>query len=136
MIFRHYFVNAGRIFDLEPQVAVRNNADQFASFAHDRDAAHMIFAHQRRRVFHGPVRTKGDRLGDHSRFGTLHPVNHFRLPVKRKVLVKNPDAAFARQSNRHIGFRDGIHRGAHDGNIERDTPREARAHVRIARENI
>ena len=38
--------------------------------------------------------------------------------------MDDPDAALLRQRNRHVRFRDRVHGGADDGNVEADIARE------------
>ncbi len=75
----------------------------------------------------------GDGIDDHSAFRALHAVDFFGLALDGHVAVNESDAALARDGDGQARVGDGVHRRGHDGDIQRDLAREARARVRLRR---
>src|SRR5438552_13637402 len=118
---------------LELQVAVGDDAHQAPGVVHDRDARDTEPLHQAHRLTQRPVRPEGDGVQDHARLAALHAVHFGRLAVDRHVLVDYADATLTRDRDRHLRFGDRVHRGGHEGDVERDAAGEARAHVHVPR---
>ena len=62
----------------------------------------------------------GDRVDDHAGFGALDAVDFFALAVDGHVAMDDADAALPRDADGEVGFRDGVHGGRSDGNVERE----------------
>ena len=59
-------------------------------------------------------------IDDHAAFTAFDAVDFFGLAFDRHVAVDETDAALLRERDGEVGFGDGIHRGADDGNVQRD----------------
>src|SRR5271165_1518651 len=132
MILGHHLGNGQIEARLKAQIAVGQNAHQLAVFS-DRDAGDAEAAHQLQRVGNPLVGVNGDRVDDHAAFAAFYLVDLFRLPVDRKILVNDADAALLGQRDRQMGLRYGIHGGTDDGDIQCDVPGHPRARVGIGR---
>jgi hypothetical protein len=87
---------------------------------HDRNTGNPEPLHQRGGLAKRTVGTQRDGIHDHPALAALHPVHLGGLTVHRHVLVDDADPAGARHRDRHFGFRDGIHGGGDERNVEGD----------------
>ncbi len=120
---------------LEPQIPVRQNADQLFVF-HHRHAGDGILMHQGKRFADFSFRLDGDRIDNHAAFRFLHAIHFDGLSLDAHVAVNDADAAFLRHADGRAGFRHRIHGRRDDGNIQRDVSRQIRRRVDITRQNI
>ena len=99
------------------QIAVGEDADELAVFG-DGNAADAVLFHERHRVLDEIFRFEEEGVGDDAVFAALHLVHLFRLLLDGHVLVDDADAAFARDRDRHPVFGDGVHRRAHQRDVQ------------------
>ena len=114
---------------LESEVAIREDADQFAVRVGDGNAADLVLLHDRHRLGDRLPRPHGDRVDDHAGLGTLHLVHFFGLPVDRHVLVDDAEAAVLRHRDGEPRLGDRVHRRGKDRDVEVDVARQARRDV-------
>ena len=119
LLLGHHFANRKVETCFESKITIGQNADQSAVFG-DRHAGDLVMRHQLYGVFDLLVRRHGDRIHDHAAFRSLHLVDFRRLLLDRHVLVNDADAALLRERNGQARFGDGIHRGAHDRDVQFD----------------
>jgi hypothetical protein len=96
---------------LEPDVAVRHDAEQDAVAADHRHAGDAVPGAQRLHLGHGGIRAARHRVGDHAGLGTLDHVDLVRLLLDRQVAVQDADAAVAGHGHRHPGLGHRVHGG-------------------------
>ncbi len=87
----------------------------------------MVRPHQLERVGHPILRAERHGLDDHARLGALDLVDLRDLLLDRQVAVDDPDAALARERDRHARLGHRVHRGGADRDRELDLAGEARA---------
>ncbi len=131
----HDLVGAPLHAVLEAQVAVGEDADQPAVLG-DRHARDVVARHDRVDLAQRRRGRQRHRVHDHAALRALDPVHLGALLAHREVLVDHPDPALARQRDRQLGLGDGVHRGAHDRDGERDAAREAGAGLDLARMDL
>ena len=119
----HHFADGNVEAGLKAQIAIGENAHQFSVLG-DGHAGNFVLAHDFERVRNLGVRRHGDRIDDHAAFRALHFVHFVGLLLRRQVAMDDPDAALLGQRNRHVRFRDRVHGGADDGNVQPDIARE------------
>ncbi len=119
----------------EAQIAVRQDADQFA-LACDRNPRYPIPFHQRESVGNLLFRADGDRIDDHPAFTAFHTIHLFGLAVDGHVAMDESYAALLRQRNGEMRFGDRVHGGADDRNIQRNRAREMGARIRFGGQNF
>jgi hypothetical protein len=125
----------GRV-GLEPEVAVRKDADQDPVAVGDRDARDAVAGHQLERVGDAGVGREGDRLDDHPRLGALHLVDLRDLVLDREVAVDDADPADARQRDRQAGLGDRVHRRGHHRDRQLELARQARSCRDVVRQHF
>ena len=101
----------------EPQVAVGDDADQFAVLA-DRHTGNFVARHDVVRIMDKVVRREEKRVDDDAVFRALDPVHLVRLFFDRHVLVDDANAAFAGNGNRHLRLCDRIHGRGHQRRVQ------------------
>src|SRR6266446_2437035 len=132
-VLRHRVADRAVQLALELEVAVGDDAHQAPGVVHDRDARDAEPLHQAHRLAQRTVRPERDGVQNHPRLAALHAVHFGRLAVDRHVLVDYADAALTRDRDRHLRFGDRVHRGGHEGDVERDAAGKARVHARQPR---
>src|SRR5207253_2575813 len=132
-LLRHRGANRAVELALELEIAIGDDADQAPRVVHYRDAGDAEPLHQPHRLAQRAVGAERDGMEDHPRLAALHAVHFGRLAVDRHVLVDYADATLTRDRDRHLRFGDRVHRGGHEGDVERDAAGEARAHVHVPR---
>src|ERR1035437_1671510 len=121
----HYFIDGNIEAGFKAQVAVGENADQFAVLG-DGDAGNLVFAHDLEGVAYSVGGRHGYRIDDHAAFRTLHLVDFVGLLLDGQVAVNNPQPTLLRQRDRHVRLGHGVHGGAHDRNVQADVAGELR----------
>ena len=104
---------------LKAQVAVGQDAHQLAVLG-DGHAGNLVLLHDFERVGDAVLGADGDGIDDHAAFRALHLIHFQRLLGNRHAAMNNADAALLRQGNRQARFRDRVHGGADDGDIQGD----------------
>ena len=112
---------------LEAQVAIRQDPHEPTGLVRDRDAGDVVCPHQLERVGHPIPRAERHGLDDHARLRALDLIDLRDLILDRQVAVDDPDAAFARERNRHARLGHRVHRGGADRDRKLDLAGEARA---------
>ena len=135
-VFGHYFVDPLFHFALETQIAVGNNSHQRVIFRHHRNAANFVLSHHSQRIGNRFFGMNADGIQYHTVFGTFHGAHLLCLIVNGHIFVDNADAAFARNSDSHSGFGNGVHCGRHHGDVERNVSGKARGEIYVAGENF
>ena len=110
---------------LEAQVPVSDDAHEFLAF-HDRNAGNAVRLGQFDDGLDGSVRGYRYRVADDAALVFLDPKNVPRLFFGGHVLVDDADAADLRQADGQTCFRDRVHGGGNDRNVEGKLTREAR----------
>ena len=93
----------------ETHITVGDDADELVFLVHNRQTGDVETAAQLVEVGEGHVRAHGERIADHTGFGTLDDVDLGGLVVDGKVAVQHADAAVASHGDGHVGFGDGVH---------------------------
>ena len=119
----HHLADGNIEAGLEAQVAIGEDAHQFSVLG-DGHAGNFVLAHHFKRVGNFGIGRHGDGIHDHAAFRALHLVHLIGLLLRRQVAMDDPDAALLRQRDRHVRFRDRVHGGADDGNVEADIARQ------------
>jgi len=103
----------------ETQIAVGQDPDQLPAFG-DGHTADPIVAHQGQCFIDALVRTQGDRLGYHARFGAFDPFDLARLQFRFHVLVHHAHTTGPRQGNGHFRLGNRIHGCREEGDLQTD----------------
>ena len=120
VFLRHHVLDRQIEAGFETQIAVGENADQFA-VAGNGNAGDAVALHEREGVGDFLFGRDGDRVHDHAAFTALYAVHLFGLPAMRHVAVNEADAALLRERDGEVRFGNRIHGGADDGNVQRNT---------------
>ena len=115
---------------LEAQVAIGQDSHQFARLG-DGHAGNLVLLHDFQRVGDAVLGTDSDGIDDHAAFRALHLIHFQRLLGDGHAAVDNPDAALLRQGNRQARFRDRVHGGADDRDVQGDVARHPRAGINL-----
>ncbi len=116
--WRHYIRDLNGIIRHKTHIAVCEDAHKGAVLLTDRNAADLIFAHQIFRILRRILRIKEKRIRNNAVFRSFNFIHFCCLILDRHILVYYADAALARNSDRHSGFRYGIHGRSHKRNIK------------------
>src|SRR5258708_1202406 len=92
----------------------------------DGHAGNLVFTHDLKRVADFISGRHSDRIDDHATFRALHFVDFVRLLLDGEVAMDDAEAALLGDRNRHVRFRDGVHGGADDGDVQADVASELR----------
>ena len=117
---------------LEAQVAVGEDAHQLALLG-DGHAGNLVLFHDFQRIGDPVLGADGDGIDNHAAFRALHLIHFQRLLGNRHAAVHDSDAALLRQGNRQARFRDRVHGGADDGNVQGDMAGHPRARIHLRR---
>ena len=117
-------------------VAVGDDADELVLLVHDRNAGDAVFRHQRLGVAERFVRRQREGIGDDAVFRALDQIDLLGLHVDRHVLMDDADAALARDGDGHAVLGDGVHGGAHDGDVQSDLVRQTGGKVDVGGEHV
>ena len=120
---------------LEPQVAVRHDADEVLALD-DGHAGDVLRARERDDVANRRVGRDRDRVVNDAALELLDLLNLARLILRRHVLVDDADAAFLRERDREPRLGHGVHRGRDDGDVQAQGARELRLQLHFARQNL
>ncbi len=116
---RHHRRYRGVQFGFEPQIAMRDDADDFGP-DHHRHSGNILGARQLDDLPDGHVRFDGDRIADDSAFEFLDAIDLPGLIPDGHVLVDDADAAFLCDGDGETGFGDGVHRGGDHREVDAD----------------
>ncbi len=130
---RHHLGDPALLVGLEPDVAVRDNAEQDPVRARHRHAGDAVAGAQPLDVGHGGVSAAGHRIRDHASLGPLHHVDLLSLVLDRQVAVQHARAALARHGHGHPRLGDGIHGRRNQRHPQRDASAQRRRRIRLAR---
>ena len=136
VFLRHDVVDLHVEVGHEAQVAVGDDADEVAFVVADRYAGDLVLAHEFIRFVDIVLRMEEERIRDDAVLASLHALHLIALRFDGHVLVNDADAALACHGDRHFGFGDGIHRRAHERDVERDLVRQAGLEGNGAREHL
>ena len=109
---------------LELQIAVGDDADELLVVVDDRHTGDAEALHECGGFAHGIVRSQRDRLENHAALRALHAVDLGSVAIDRHVLVQHADAARTGHGDRHLRFRNGVHRRGNERNAKLDAARE------------
>ncbi|SPF31568.1 hypothetical protein SBA1_100024 [Candidatus Sulfotelmatobacter kueseliae] len=135
VLLGHHLVDRDIEAGFKAQVAVGENADQLSVLG-DGHAGDFVLAHDFERVRDPVGGMHGHRVDDHAAFRALHLVHFVGLLLDRQVAMNNAQAALLRQRDRHMRFRDGVHGGAHDRDVQADGARELRLRAGARRDHV
>ena len=127
----HWLLQVGH----EAQVAVGENSRQLRSLG-DGDAGNPVARHHLDGLLHPLVRRHGDRVHDHTAFGTLDLVDLGGLRLDAEILVDDANAALLRQGDGEIGLGDRIHRRAEQRDVEFNVVGQQGRHVGVTRQHV
>src|SRR5207245_1940851 len=108
----------------ESQIAIRNNADEVACFIDHGYAADVISLHYLQSFAHRPLWPNRYRIHNHARFGAFDFVDLFSLPFDTQISVDDPDASLLRERDGQRCFRNSVHGGGAEGNLQPDVASE------------
>ena len=117
----------------EPQVAVRQDADELSFAVDHRDPRDLVAGHDFEGFRDLLLRPASDRVDDHAGLGPFDAVDLLGLSGDRQILVDHAQPALLGHRDGEARLRDGIHRGGNDRNVQRDVVRELRPQVHVAR---
>jgi len=117
-VLGHHIVDRALHVALEPQVAVRYDADQRIVRGDHGNSADVVLFHQLQRIAYRIVFADGDRVVDHTVLGALHLAHLGGLVGDRHIFVDYADSSFAGDSDGHVGFRHGIHGCRNDRRVD------------------
>ncbi len=120
----------------EAHVAVGDDADELVVLIDDRQAGDMETAAQLVEIGQRHIRAHGERIVDHTGFGTLDDIDLSGLIVDGEVAVQHADAAVTSHGNGHVGLGDGIHGGGNGRNLHRDVTGQMSGGVHLGRNDI
>ncbi len=108
----HHVCDGAVQFALEPQVTVREDADQpsfLGPVLGDRHAGDPVAPHQFVRIGELVVRRERDRVDDHAALRPLHAIDLRGLFLDREVLVDDAEAALLGEGDGHRRLGHGVH---------------------------
>jgi hypothetical protein len=120
---------------LEPQIAVRHDADQVLPLD-DGHSGNILGAREGNHVTNGGIGRHRDRVVDDSALEFLDLLYLASLVFRRHVLVNDADAAFLRERDGEARLRNGVHCSRDDGDIQAQGTRKLRLQLHFARQNL
>ena len=135
IILRHHVADRLFVVGFETQIAVGENADEFAVFR-DRHAADTVAFHERHGVADEVVGFEIERIGNNAVFRPFYLIDLFGLLFDRHIFMDNAHAALSRHGDRKTAFGNGIHRRGNDGNIQKNTVRQFRSEIDVGRQHF
>ena len=103
---------------LEAQIAVGDDADDFAIGLHHRQPGNTVLLCQRQHVPHGHVLGNCDRILDDAALEPLDLGDLGGLRLRRHVLVHDADSTFLGNGDRQTGFGHSVHRCSQQRNVK------------------
>src|SRR3990167_2060140 len=113
----HDLAHRGVETGLETQVTAGHDAHDLA-LVHDGEAGDTVLLRQLDHFTDLDARRDGDRVAQDAGLVTLDARDFGGLLTGRHVFVDDPDAAFLGDRDRQTGFRDRVHRGGHERQIQ------------------
>ena len=120
IVFRHYLADRHVEIIQKTHVSIGNYTNQVSFRITDRYAGNAEFVHKFVGFIDKIIRRKRKRIGNNAVLVSLNLVYFFRLPFDRHILVDRACTTFARNGDGEISFGHGIHRRAHQRNIQFD----------------
>ena len=119
----------------EPEIAVGENPDQLAVLR-DRNPGNAVTGHQLMGVPDGLIRRDRHGIENHPAFRFLHAIHLGRLIGRREHPVHDPDPSLPGHRDREAGFRDRVHRRAHDRDVHPDGSGHHRARIDLIGQHV
>jgi hypothetical protein len=119
----------------EANVAVGENAAQFARLLDHGNAADPVDSHQLERFGEALLGGHGDRVDHHPAFEPFDLADGGGLLLDPHVAVEDADAAELGEGDRHVGFGHRVHRRGQDRDIERDPAGQESVGIGLARKD-
>ena len=114
-------------------VAIGQQADQFARFGGDGHARDAVTRHERFRIGQSGRGGQGNRVYNHARLGAFDLVHFFGLLFDGHVAMQHAHAAQPGQPNGHAPLGHGIHRGRNQRYIQPHTLGQLGADIHVGR---
>src|SRR5580704_14297908 len=130
IVLGHHLANELAVIFFEAQVAIGENAGE-ARAAGDGQAGDAVLGHDLEGLANGDIRRNGDGVDDHTGFGALDTIDFFRLAVERHIAMNDADAALPGDADGEARFRDGVHGGGSERNVEGEFTGEIRGGVDV-----
>ena len=111
------------------EIAIREDADEFAVRVRHRHAGNLVLLHHLQRFGDRLPRTHRHWIDDHPRLGALHFVDLFRLLLDGHVLMDDAEPALLSHCDRQARLGHGVHRSGDDRNVDPDVARQPRCGV-------
>ena len=127
----HHLADGNIETGFEAEIAIGEDADQFAVFLGDGDAGNFVLLHDIEGVGNLGVGRHGDGIDDHAALGALHLVDFIGLLLDGQIAMDDAEAALLGERDGHVGFGDRIHGGADDGDVEADVARDLSLRVGV-----
>jgi len=116
----HDLVDRLGIVGFKAYVPVGDDPDELVGFVDYRHTRNPVALHEHEGVADVVLLREVKRIDNDAVLAALDLVDLQGLLLNGHVLVDDANAAFPGYGNGHVGFRDSIHAGAHDGDVERD----------------
>src|SRR5208282_3567902 len=130
IVLGHDLADELTVIFLKAQIAVGEDAGE-ARTASDRQAGDAVLVHDFEGLADGDVRGDGDGIDDHAGFGAFDAIDFLGLTIDGHVAMDDADAALARNADGQARFRDGVHGGGRERDIERELAGELRGGVHV-----
>jgi hypothetical protein len=120
----------------EPEVAVRDDADQLLVEVDDRETGDAVLTADPVEVLQRRVGADRDRVRDDPGLGPLDEVDLVGLVLDGEVAVEDADPALSGHRDRHPALGHGVHRRADQRRPERDLARQPGRGVDVGRRDL
>ena len=124
IVFGHDLADELAMIFFEAKIAIGEDAGETRA-AGDGKAGDAVFGHDLESLANGDVWGDGDGVDDHAGFGTFDAIDFFGLAIERHVAMNDADAALARDADGETRFRDGVHGGGSERNVDGEFASEA-----------
>ena len=124
VFLRHHVINLLVQICLETKVTVGHNADKGVDIIYHRDTTNVILMHDVEGILHGRATLDGDRIVNHTVFGTFHDGNLTSLLLYRHILMNHADTTFTGNGDCHGCLCDSVHGCCHKWNLQFNITRE------------
>ena len=134
----HHFGDASVQIRLKAKIPVGDNSDQTITVGY-RNSGNMVFFHEIENVLNILIGPDGDRIDNHAAFGLFDLSDFKNLALDAHVAMNESQSSFSGHADGGLRFRDSIHGGTDDGDVQHQISRQPRGgcnifgkHIRIA----
>ena len=135
-VLRGHYLADWAVLGKELHVPPGQDADEFAVVGDDGEPRHVVIGHLPSGRRGGFIRPERYRIDNYAVLAAFDLIDLTGLCLRRHVLMNDPDAADLRQCDSQRRFRNRVHRGRDQRDIQTDLPRQVCGCVHVAGDDV